>query len=89
MSCVYSRYPRGFQQGHDFQLPNSEFMREVEGESISYGQIVADRDDASSKKDMYTSDAWMGMRRLQQYARLVESMEGKEKLCVECARNRR
>lgn len=86
---MYSRYPRGFQQGHDFQLPNSEFMREVEGESISYGQIVADRDDASSKKDMYTSDAWMGMRRLQQYARLVESMEGKEKLCVECARNRR
>uniref|UniRef100_A0A7I4FVI0 PDZ domain-containing protein n=1 Tax=Physcomitrium patens TaxID=3218 RepID=A0A7I4FVI0_PHYPA len=85
------RYPRNFKDHSSFQFLTPDIVREWAGESsgASYGQIVAAREDKTSKKDMYTRDAWMGMRRLEQYGRLVESMEDKEKLCVDCVRNRR
>lgn len=83
------RYPRSFRD--DFHLVKLEVVREGPGESmgVNYGQIVAARDNIASKKEMYTRDAWMGMRRLEQYGRLVDSVASKEKMCVECARNRR
>lgn len=84
------RYPRSFRGGSFIPLLSLDIVREGASESmVNYGQIIAARDDKSSKKDMYTRDAWMGMRRLGQYGRLVESMEEKEKLCKDCVRNRR
>ncbi|KAG0567495.1 hypothetical protein KC19_7G139300 [Ceratodon purpureus] len=84
------RYPKSFRDGSNIPLLSLDSVREGESQSmVNYGQILAARDDKLSKKDMYTRDAWMGMRRLEQYGRLVESMEEKEKLCKECVRNRR
>lgn len=83
------RYPRSFRDGSN--LLSLVIVREGAGESlgVNYGQIVAERNDKSSKREMYTRDAWMGMRRLEQYGRLVDSVAEKEKLCVACVRNRR
>ena len=84
------RYPKWFKDGSNIPLLSLDVVREGASESmVNYGQIIAARDDKLSKRDMYTRDAWMGMRRLEQYGRLVESMEEKEKQCVECVRNRR
>lgn len=82
------RYPRSFRDGSHL-LSLDYFVREGPGDSISYGQIVADRDDKALKKEMYTRDAWMGMKRLEQYGRLVDSVAQREKECKECVRNRR
>lgn len=84
------RYSRSFRDASSIPLLSLDIVREGASQSmVNYGQIVAARDDKVAKREMYTRDAWMGMRRLEQYGHLVESMEEKEKLCKECVRNRR
>ena len=57
--------------------------------SLDYEQIIQEPESDQMKRGMFTSDAWMGMMRLQRYNELLQGLQEKEKICKECTRNRR